>query len=329
MTFQAPTAFLGLLLVPVLVAGYLWLVRSRALDEAALGTMAAPAVGSARAVRWRRHVVPAVLLMSVVVLLVALARPRATIELPRRQGTVILAFDVSSSMRAGDLAPTRMVAAKRAARTFVSHQPSDIRMGVVAFSDTANVVQPPTRSRADVLAAIDRLAPRGGTALGRGILTSIGSATGHPVTLDAHALQQGERQPGVRFTGSAAIVLLSDGDNTAPLDPRALAQVAAQAGIRIFPIGLGSAGGAVVDIDGYAVATTLDADLLRSVARASGGTYFAAADSSTLSKVYDHIDLELTTVGHDTEITALFAAAGLVLLVVAAGLSVRWYGRVI
>ena len=327
MTFQSPTALLALLLVPALVAGYVWLLRARTLDEAALGTMATVGAGTTRT--RRRHVVTAVLLAAVVILLVALARPRATIDLPQRQGTVILAFDVSSSMRAKDLAPSRIVAAKRAARTFVSHQPSDVRIGVVAFSDTANVVQPPTRSRADVLDAIDRLAPRGGTALGRGILTSIGSATGHPITLDAHALQRGEQQPGVHFTGSAAIVLLTDGDNTAQLDPRALAPVAAQAGVRIFPVGIGSTDGAVVEIDGYSVATALDPALLRSVARGSGGTYFAAADSASLARVYDHIDLKLTTVAHDTEITALFAAAGFVLLLAAAGLSVRWYGRVI
>jgi Ca-activated chloride channel family protein len=171
MTFRAPGALLALLLVPVLVVGYLWLVRRRAVDEAALGTMAEGATRGGRNLGWRRHVVPVVFLLGIVVLLVALARPEATIDLPQRKGTVMLAFDVSSSMKAKDLEPTRMAAAKRAAKTFVGAQPSNIRIGVVAFSDSANVVQAPTRSRHDVLAAIDRLSPRGGTALGRGILS--------------------------------------------------------------------------------------------------------------------------------------------------------------
>jgi Ca-activated chloride channel family protein len=329
MTLQDPGALVALALVPVLVVGYLWLLRRRTVDERTLGTMADTTTRSGRPLGRRRHVVPLVLLLGIVVLLVALARPQATIDLPRRQGTVILAFDVSSSMKADDLAPTRLVAAKKAARHFVAGQPSSIRIGVVTFSDSANVVQPPTRSRPDVLSAIDRLSPRGGTALGRGILASLNAVEGRTITLDPKALQQGERQPGIGFVGSAAIVLLSDGDNTAQLDPLALASVASQAGVRIFPVGIGSPNGAVVEIDGFSVATALDADLLRGVARSSGGTYFAAADAAALRRVYDRIDLELTTVGRNTEITALFAGAALVLVLVAAALSMRWYGRVI
>jgi Ca-activated chloride channel family protein len=328
-TFQDPGALAALLLVPVLVGGYLWLVRRRAVDEQALGTMAGAATRSGRPLGWRRHVVPVLVLLGVVVLLVALARPRATIDLPRRQGTVVLAFDVSSSMKAKDLEPTRLAAAKRAARAFVGAQPSNIRMGVVAFSDSANVVQPPTRSRQDVLDAVDRLSARGGTALGRGILTSLSAIAGHTITLDQEALAEGAPQPNVKFLGSAAIVLLTDGDNTARLDPRALAPVASQSGVRIFPVGIGSPNGAVVEVDGFSVATALDADLLRSIARGSGGTYFAAGDAAALQRIYRAIDLKLTTVGRNTEITAIFAGGALVLVLAAAGLSMRWCGRVI
>jgi Ca-activated chloride channel family protein len=324
-TFDDPAALLLLFLVPVLVAGYMWIGRRRTGDEAELGTMAR----AARPIGWRRHAVAVLVLFGVVVLIVGLARPQATIDLPRRQGTVILAFDVSSSMKAKDLDPTRLAAARRAARSFVAAQPSSIRIGVVAFSDAGYLVQPPTRVRGDVLAAISRLSPRGGTALGRGILTSLDAATGTKITLDKQALTEGSRQPGVHFVGSAAIVLLSDGDNTAPLDPRAVAQVAAQAGVRIFPIGLGSPNGAVVNIEGYQVATALDANLLRDIARVSRGSYFAASDAATLQRVYHSIDLKLTIAGQNTEITAIFAAAGLLVILIAAGLSMRWYGRVI
>jgi Ca-activated chloride channel family protein len=329
MTFLAPGALAFLLVVPVLVAGYVWIVRRRAASEQELGTMARSSTRSGTPLGWRRHVPPALFLVGVVVLTIGLARPEATIDLPRREGTVILAFDVSSSMKAKDLKPTRMAAAKQAARTFVADQPSSIRIGVVAFSDAGYVVQPPTRSHGEVLAAIGRLSPRGGTALGRGIITSLGAVAGEPLALDRDALENGTPQPGVHFLGSAAVVLLTDGDNTAALDPRTVAPIAAQAGVRIFPIGIGSPNGAVVDIGGYQVATALDADLLRAVARRSGGKYFAAADASSLRRVYDTIDLRLTIAGRETEITALFAGGGLLLFLLAAGLSMRWYGRVV
>jgi Ca-activated chloride channel family protein len=322
-SLREPDALLFLFLVPVLVVGYLAIVRRRAADERELGTMARRPLG------WRRHVAPVVFLVGVVVLLVALARPEAEIDLPRHEGTVVLAFDVSSSMRAKDLAPTRMAAAKKAARAFIADQPSSIRIAVVAFSDAAYLVQPPTRSRHDALAAIDRLKPRGGTALGRGILTSLDALAGKKLRLDPQRLASGATQPNVKFIGSSAIVLLSDGDNTAALDPVTLAPVAAQAGVRIFPIGIGSPNGAVVEIDGFQVATALDEPLLRSVAQRSGGTYFAASDAQHLQRVYNTINLKLTIAGRNTEITAIFAGAGLLLFLIAAGLSMRWYGRVI
>jgi Ca-activated chloride channel family protein len=318
-----------LLLVPLLVAAYVWIVRRRAASEEELGTMAQSYSRTGAPLGWRRHTAPAVFLLGVVVLMIGLARPEATIDLPQREGTVILAFDVSSSMKAKDLAPTRLVAAKRAARSFVAAQPSSIRIGVVAFSDAGFVVQPPTRSRRDVLDAVNRLSANGGTALGRGILTSLGAVAGKTLTLDPTALARGSRQPSVHFLGSSAIVLLSDGDNTAQLNPLELAPVAAQAGVRIFPIGLGSPGGAVVDINGYQVATALDAPLLRGVAHRTGGAYYAASDANSLRRVYDTIDLKLTVAGRRTEITAIFAGAGVVLFLLAAGLSMRWYGRVI
>jgi Ca-activated chloride channel family protein len=328
-TFQQPDALLLLLLVPLLVVGYLWIVRRRAADERELGTMAHTATRTGRPLGWRRHVVPLVFLLGVVVLLVGLARPEAKIDLPRREGTVVLAFDVSASMKAKDLAPTRIAAAKRAAHTFVADQPSSIRIGVVAFNDAGYLVQPPTRSKREVLAAVDRLSARGGTALGRGILTSLNAVAGKTIVLDPDALERGAPQPGVRFIGSSAIVLLSDGDNTAQLDPEALASVAAQAGVRIFPIGIGSPNGAVVDIDGYQVATALNADLLRGVAQRTRGSYFAASDADSLQRVYNSIDLKLSVIGRNTEITAIFAGVGLLCFLVAAVCSLRWYGRTI
>jgi Ca-activated chloride channel family protein len=329
MTFLAPGALLFLLAVPVLVIAYVWIARRRAASGAELGTMAAVRTRTGRPVGWRRHVPAALFLVGVTVLLAGLARPEATIQLPRREGKVILAFDVSSSMKAKDLAPTRISAAKRAARRFVDSQPSSIKIGVVAFNDAGYVVQSPTRSRSEVLDAVDRLKVKGGTALGRGILTSLSAVAGKPIALDRAALESGARQPGVHFLGSAAVVLLSDGDNTAALDPLAIAPIAAQAGVRIFPIGIGSPNGAVVDVDGFQIATALDAQLLKGVAARSGGTYFAAQDADALQRIYDSIDLHLTVEGQKTEITAIVAGAGLLFFLLAAGLSLRWFGRVV
>ena len=329
MTFLAPGALFFLFALPVLVFAYVWVVRRRAASADELGTMAHASTRSGRALGWRRHVPAALFLLGVAVLLVGLARPEANVDLPRREGTVILAFDVSSSMKAKDLAPTRMKAAKRAARAFVADQPSSIKIGVVAFSDAGYVVQPPTRTKRDVLDAIGRLSARGGTAIGRGILTSLGAVAGKPLVLDRNALASGARQPGIRFLGSSAVVLLSDGDNTAALDPLQLAPVAAQAGVRIFPIGLGSPGGAVVDVGGFEVATSLDPALLRGIAAESGGAYFAAADAAALQRVYDRIDLKLTVSGRKTEVTAIVAGIGLLCFLLAAGLSMRWQGRVV
>jgi Ca-activated chloride channel family protein len=329
MTFLAPRALLFLLLVPVLVVAYVWVVRRRAVNERDLGTMAQSRTRAGKRLGWRRHVPAAVFLVGVIVLLVGLGRPEATIDLPRREGTVILAFDVSASMKAKDLAPTRIAAAKQAARAFVADEPSSIRIGVVAFSDAAFVLQPPTHSHADVLAAVGRLSAKGGTALGRGIITALGAVAGKPIVVDQKALERGARQPGVHFLGSAAVVLLSDGDNTAALDPLRAAPIAAQAGVRIFPIGIGSPNGAVVDVDGFQVATALDAPLLRGIASRSGGTYFPAQDTDALRRVYDSIDLKLTVAGRKTELTAIAAGVGLLCFLVAAGLSMRWYGRVV
>jgi Ca-activated chloride channel family protein len=275
----------------------------------------------------RRHIPAVLFLIGVTILFVALARPEMELNHPRREGTVILAFDVSASMKAKDLEPTRMQAAKKAARTFVNGQPRSIRIGVVSFSTAAFVVQPPTRVKADVLDAIRRLSPSGGTSVGQGILASLNAIAGKPIPIDAEALAAGAPQPNVKFLGSSAVVLLTDGEDTSRLDPLAVTQIAAESGVRIFPIGLGSEAGAVVQVDGFNVATRLDEGLLRDVAKASNGAYFRAESAAQLDKIYDTVDLQLTTHGEMTEITSILAGAALVFLLVAGTLSMAWFGR--
>jgi Ca-activated chloride channel homolog len=197
MSFAWPLALLlPVVAVPLLVAGYRDLLYRRAGRQARLEALGLVPTGTARTAGTagtaggrrprdrRRHVVPALFLAALTLLLVSLARPQATIAEPRREGTVVLAFDTSGSMAATDLQPSRMEAAKAAARTFVQRQPETIRIGVVAFGESGLITQQPTTDRAPVLNAIDRLAPTGGTALGRGIQTSLSAIAGRTVRLD-------------------------------------------------------------------------------------------------------------------------------------------------
>jgi Ca-activated chloride channel family protein len=327
MSFLAPEWLWTLVFVPLLVVGYVALLRRRARQQADLGTMGLTQAQRGRPLGRRRHVPGVLFLIGVTILFVALARPAMELNHARHEGTVILAFDVSASMKADDLAPTRMQAAKKAARAFVNDQPRSIRIGVVSFSTASFVVQPPTRVKGDVLAAINRLAPSGGTSVGQGILASLNAIAGKPIPIDGEALAAGEPQPNVKFLGSSAVVLLTDGEDTSRLDPLAVAQVAAESGVRIFPIGLGSETGAVVQVDGFSVSTRLEEGLLREVAKTTNGAYFRAQNAAQLGQIYDTVDLQLTTHAEMTEITSILAGAALVFLLVGGALSLVWLGR--
>ena len=327
MTFEWPLMFAALLLVPVLVWGYLLLLRRRSAQVAALGTMGVVQSSARKRLGWRRHVPPAVFLAAIALLLAALTRPQVG-GLPRREGTVILAFDVSSSMRADDLEPTRMEAAKAAALAFVKEQPETIQIGLVAFGDGGLTVQRPTTVKEDVESSIARLSPEGGTSLSEGLRASIETIAGKAIFLDEAALAGDIEGVDIGYFGSAVVVLLSDGENTAGFDPLVLSQIAANAGVRVFPIGVGSPDGAVVEIDGFQVATSLNEELLQEVANITGGTYYVAEDAEGLVDIYDGIDLQLTVRGDPREVTALAAAAAVVIMLIGAGLSMRWLGRV-
>lgn len=328
MSLQWPWMLLGLLAVPLVVLWHRHLLRVRArrrTELAALGLVAPAAMTTG----WRRHVPPALLLASFVLLMGALARPDAIVPIPHREGTVILAFDVSASMAAKDLAPTRIEAAKVTARAFVERQPPTVRVGVVAFSGSGLVAQEATADRGSVLAAIDRLTPQGGTALARGLQTSLSAIAGKTVLLDAPGSSVEPQGQDLGYHGSAAIILLSDGENTVEPDPIDVAELASSAGVKIYPIGLGSPRGTVLEIDGFQLATALDEPLLREIATRTDGRYFAAADEKALAAVYESIDLEWTVEAQHIEITALVAAAAAVLMLAGVGLSLLWFGRAV
>jgi Ca-activated chloride channel family protein len=328
MTLKWPWMLLLLGAVPLLALEYQRLLRRRAArrsELAALGLVAPGPMSSGH----RRHLAPVLFLAALTLLFVALARPEATVVEARREGTVVLAFDVSGSMAATDLAPSRLEAAKSAARAFVEKQPKTIRLGVVAFGESGLVTQRPTTDRAAVLAAIARLTPQGGTALGRGIQTALSAISGKTVQLDDSDGSVEAAGPDIGFHESAAVILLTDGENTAEPDPLQVAQVSSTAGVRVYPIGLGSPQGTVLEIDGFQVATALDEPLLRQIASTTDGEYFAAADEQALTKVYTSIPLSFTVEPRRMEVTALFSLTAAMLLLLGAGLSFVWFGRVI
>jgi Ca-activated chloride channel family protein len=333
MSFIWPLMLFTLLLVPLFAGIYLWLQRRRVRLAAAYGASGL-APGAALVIPgWRRHLSPVLYLAGLALLLAALARPQAAVRLPRLQGTVILAFDVSGSMAADDLKPNRMQAARSAAREFVQRQPPGIQVGVVAFSEGGFSVQAPTHDQAAILAAIDRLSPQRGTSLAQGIQASL-STIAHTLGQDAPAaapdpaepaptpppLPAGEQVP-------AIIVLLTDGENTAPPDPLQAAQAAAERGVRIYPIGIGSPGGAILQVEGFSVHTRLDEPVLQEIAQRTGGAYFSAASEEELRGVYQKITPELVIKAENIEITSLFAGASILAFLAGGALSLLWFGR--
>ncbi len=328
MTFAWPWMLPALMGLPALVVAYRRMLRARSRRQLELAAMGLVIPGPARPDR-ARHVTPVLFAAALTLMLLALARPVASVAEPRREGTVVLAFDVSTSMAAKDAEPSRLDSAKAAARGFVDKQPSSIRVGVVAFGGNALVTQQPTTDKAQVLAAINRLAPQGNTAIGRGLLTSLSAIAGKPLTVadDTEGGRAGETPIG--YYGGTAIVMLTDGENSDGPDPLELADLASAAGVRVYPIGLGSPEGSVLQVDGFSIATALDEDTLKKIAQTTGGTYYSAADAGALAQVYSSVELTWTarTVPH--EVTSLVSAAALVLLLVGAGVTVLRSGRVI
>lgn len=328
MSFGSPWMLLTLAVVPALIAGYWWALRLRGRRAARLAYEGLVPTSAARRLR-RRHIPFAFFAAALALACFALARPSADVALPVREATVILAFDVSNSMRAKDLEPTRIEAAKTAARAFVERQPRSIRIGVVAFGDSAVTVLRPSNDKKEVIAAIDRLSVSGGTSLGHGLFMSLRTIAGKPLTIDESELDSDAGTVAIGYLGSSAIVLLSDGENTTRPDPLKIAEVASTAGVRVHAIGLGTEQGTVVEVDGFSVATALDADLLTEIANVTDGTYHQAADAGALSDVYESIDLEFKRVTKPREVTAIFAAAAGLLLALGAALSIVWFGRVV
>ena len=336
MSFIWPPLLATLLLVPIglLLFAYLDVRRRRRLAKYG-GSGLGQTVTRQTGIRGR---IPAVLLvLGLVGISLAMARPQAVVSLPRQEGTVILAFDVSASMAATDLQPTRIAAAKAAAKDFVAKQPTSIDIGVVAFSDSGIQVQQPTNDQASVISAIDRLTPERGTSVAEGILASlkvIAVAEAGPYANNYYSNASPAPTPTPTTTpvpagthAPAAIVLLSDGENNESPDPMAAAQAAANQGVRIYTVGLGSAAGSTVTVNGFQLHTQLDEATLQQISQVTDGTYYNATDAQQLLSIYDNLDTGLVLAPQMTEITSIFAGAGLLLLIAGALTSLYWLGR--
>ncbi|GAB3873223.1 VWA domain-containing protein [Terrabacter terrigena] len=327
MTLTWPWALAGLLVVPLLVVGYRRVLRVQEQRRLALAeqglVMPAPRRG------WRRHLGPGLLIGALTVLVLSLTRPVASVAEPHREGTVVLAFDVSNSMAAKDVKPSRLEAAKAAARGFVEKQPASVRIAVVAFGGTALVTQRPTDDRAAVLAAVARLKPSGETSLADGVLSGLSAIVGKPVKAPGDAEAGTTDESAIGFHGGTAIVLLTDGENTASADPVRAAELASAAGVRVEPIGLGTPEGTVIEVDGFSIATALDETSLQQIAETTGGTYRRASNAASLAAVYDSIQLQWTTRTVPHEVTSWVAAVAALLLLGGATVSVLRQGRVI
>jgi len=335
MTFLWPAMLIMLGALPLLVMLYLMLQRRRQQVIARYGNLsglAAPA--QPRRLDLQRHIPPVLFLFAIGIMIIALARPQTVVSLPRLEGTVMLAFDVSGSMKADDIKPTRIAAARDAAKAFVQKQPVTVQVGVVAFSDSGISVQAPTSAKQEVLDALDRLTPQRGTSLANGITASINAieVVQHPAppkyysnvtpqpTPSPTPVPQGTYTP-------AAIVLISDGENNENPDPMLAAKAAADRGIRIYTVGIGSPQGADLHIDGFIIHSQLDEQMLKGISDETGGTYYNAQTAQDLTKVYDDLGKTLVVKPEQTEVTSIFAGLSIVILIIGGVFSLMWFSR--
>jgi Ca-activated chloride channel homolog len=337
MTFLWPAMLTSILGLPVLIYLYLRMMRRRRQIAARFGSMGLVSGASGAQARHRRHIPPLLFLLGLSILSIALARPQAVVSLPRMEGTIILAFDVSGSMAAEDLQPNRLMAAKSAAQAFVARLPTSVQVGVVAFSDSGFSVQAPTSDEQEILASIERLTTQSGTSLGQGIYASLQSilvSTGGDASesgLDPLPEAFRESLPGTtsgETHPSSVIVLLSDGENTTSPDPIEAAQITATYGVRIFTVGIGSPQGVVLEVNGFMVHTQLQEALLKEIALLTGGEYFNAQESDELLAVYENLVLQLVTRPEKIEVTSLFAGASLLTVLLGSIFSLLWFGRI-
>jgi Ca-activated chloride channel family protein len=318
-SFAEPLALVALLALPLL--GFFYIVEQRR-RRAAAAAFAAPAVQLSVTPQhpgWRRHAPMLAAALALAVLILAAAKPQRTVAVPVERASIALATDVSGSMTATDVKPSRLVAAKRAARSFLDQVPARVNVGLLAFNGTPSVLHSPTRDRNAVRSAIDSMAPSGATATGEAI--AAGTQMLRP------GASQSKRRP------PAAILLLSDGASTRGRDPIEQARAARRLGVRIYTVTLGTDQGTITvkRQDGSTQTRRVPPDptSLGEIARVSGGKAYTAATTNRLEEIYEQLGSELGHKKEKRQITSAFAGGGLVLLLTGIVMSVRWFGRII
>lgn len=331
MSFIWPPMLLLLVFVPALVLLYLQIQQRRQRIITNYGRMMFGNTAQRSSIR--RHIPPLLFLIALTILLIAVARPEAVVGVPRIEGTVILAFDISGSMAATDLEPTRIDAAKEAAQAFVQRQPPTVRIGIVAFSDSGLAIVQPTYDQEEILGAIQRLDPARGTSLGNGMIASLNVLTTGAEETNYYSNLTPQPTPsptpvpaGTYIAG--VIVLLTDGENTEDPDPIEVAQSAVDRGVRVHTIGIGSPTGTTLNIEGFTVFTQLDEPMLQTIAQLTGGTYYNAQSEEELLAIYENLDRQFVIHPEPMEVTPLFAGAGILLFLLGGMLSLLWFGRV-
>jgi len=316
LAFLSPDRLLILLVIPLLVAAYVFATRRKNRRGMRFTNTSMLEVVVPKQSQWRRHLAVALSLLSLITLTAAFARPKTQVDVPRERATVVLVLDASLSMQATDVTPSRLAAAKQAATDFVKRLPEKYNVSVVSMAGSASILVPPTVAHNTVENAINSIRLQDSTAIGEGIATGL------------RALQQAPKDPAKpESVAPGAIVLLSDGANTVGRAPQQAAAESKAANVPIYTIAYGTENG-YVDLDGKREPVPVDHDEMRQVAQVSGGKYFAAATADQLKTVYENIGSEVGYEKADREVTSRFAGYGLALAVLAAlgaiSLGARW-----
>jgi Ca-activated chloride channel family protein len=316
-SFQAPAFLLALALVPAGIALYLIVDRRRRAGTARFANPALLAAVAPVRPGFRRHLPLVLYGTALTAVLIALARPEATVAVPEERAEVVLATDISGSMEAQDVSPSRMAAVRDAALDFLDRAPEELRVGAVAFNHSVRSIEAPRAEREDTRELVERLTPSGGTATGEGLAAALG-------LVDREGSREGRRPP-------AAVILLSDGASTHGRDPIEVARQAARAGIPIYTVALGTDAG-TIQVEGRGGTTVTrevppDRETMRRIAAISGARTFSAEARDELATVYERLGSQVATRDERRQVTAAFAGGAAAFLLAGAALSLRWFGR--
>lgn len=370
MQFQSPEFLWFLLLVPALIAAYILAQRRRSRFALRYSSLSMVKEALGKNPGWRRHLPPALFLIGMTFMLIALARPTGIVWVPKDESTIILAIDVSRSMSATDIQPSRIEAAKAAARAFIQQQDPSTRIGIVSFSGNAALVQAPTTDRTQLLAAVNRLTVQNSTAIGSGIMTSLDAIFEDPLASQLSAPQNEIVAPTPTPTplpkgiyAPATIILLTDGRNRTGPDPIDAAHTAADRGVRVYTVGVGTTQGGSIPqqgggrggqgfggrggfggqngfggqggpgfggqgfFGGGGFRADLDEATLKAIAQITDAKYFLASDAQMLMSIYNNIDKQVILTQEQTEATVFFSASGFIFLLMGGLVSLVWFNR--